>query len=157
MLLLCSIFCSRLRDTMHTCSGRNLGMHRTINRNWEDYCRVVIVLAVEKIFKLQPILPPQGKLSDLYKMCHSTWVKSSCELVDGECLSYDWLKFWCEDILWYWSKYWLFLTSVLFVFSIFLPRFPSSLLAALLFQSLSSSLFISLPLSVCCQPCCQVP
>jgi len=44
---------------------------------------------LKKIFKFQPTLLPQGKLSDLYETPHGARVRSSCELADEQCLSYD--------------------------------------------------------------------
>lgn len=103
-------------------SGRNLWMHQTINGNWEGYCRVVIIVTVEKYFHFNLHFLKASWLN--CTKCLGAWVKSLCELADGECLSYDWVKFWCEDILWYWSKYWLFLNSVLLVFPFSIPSFP---------------------------------
>lgn len=65
---------------MHTLSGRDLGTYWTTNGSGGDYCRVVIVSAVEKLFKFQPTLLPRGKLSDLYKMRHGARVLVSWQM-----------------------------------------------------------------------------
>jgi len=55
-------------NAMSVLSGRDLGTYQPNNGNGGGCCRVVTVLAVEKLFKFQSTHLPQGKLSNSHKV-----------------------------------------------------------------------------------------